>query len=221
MVGINLIENSKGWQWLVYLLLSVSINLAIGSALNTDAELAIKPPAQSLQLNLMSLEVPATPLSQPPIPTGITEPRLERVVTDTQAEETLAIIDNQEIKPEEPAEPKELVQLPQEEPAEPVIPQESPAVVQIIKEAQYRYQIPPVYPARALDLGQQGTVTLHAEVMPDGRPRQLKVAHSSGYRLLDLAALSAVKRWEFEPVSINETIIASWVSVPVQFVIGK
>ncbi len=89
----------------------------------------------------------------------------------------------------------------------------------VIYEATYRLQTPPVYPRRALELGQQGVVTLHAEVLPNGDPRDLKVAKSSGYRLLDMAALAAVKKWKFEPRNVDGNAVASWVRVPVNFVI--
>jgi protein TonB len=89
----------------------------------------------------------------------------------------------------------------------------------IIQEARYRKQTPPIYPRRALELGQQGTVTLHAQVTEDGLPRALKVAASSGHRLLDMAALAAVKAWEFEPTTVNGQTVTRWVRVPVRFVI--
>lgn len=88
-----------------------------------------------------------------------------------------------------------------------------------IKEASYRRQTPPVYPRRALELGQQGNVILHALIKPDGFPSELKVEDSSGHSLLDKAALAAVRKWEFEPVDNNGTTIASWVRVPIEFVI--
>lgn len=89
----------------------------------------------------------------------------------------------------------------------------------VVHEARYRRQMPPAYPRRALDLGQQGTVTLHAEVLPSGDPRELKIAKSSGHRLLDMAALAAVRKWKFEPTSVDGAAIVSWVRVPVNFVI--
>jgi periplasmic protein TonB len=92
-------------------------------------------------------------------------------------------------------------------------------IASVINEAKYRRQTAPVYPRRALELGQQGIVMLHAEVLPDGRPGDLKVVQSSGYRLLDISALAAVKTWEFEPTNINGAIVTSWVRVPVHFVI--
>lgn len=89
----------------------------------------------------------------------------------------------------------------------------------LIGEARFRKQTPPRYPRRALELGQQGTVILHAKIMADGAPGTLKIAESSGHRLLDKAALSAVKKWQFEPTHEDGSAITSWVSVPVSFVI--
>ena len=89
----------------------------------------------------------------------------------------------------------------------------------VLHEARYRQQTPPLYPRRALDLGQQGTAILHVEVTHDGFTRTLKVAQSSGHRLLDRAALAAVRKWEFEPTEMNGKRITSWVRVPVNFII--
>ena len=89
----------------------------------------------------------------------------------------------------------------------------------IQQEARYRRQTPPVYPRRAYELGQQGTVLLFAQVLPNGRPGELKVAQSSGHSLLDMSALAAVRAWEFEPFTINGSEVATWVRVPVRFVI--
>ncbi|USG59538.1 energy transducer TonB [Sneathiella marina] len=89
----------------------------------------------------------------------------------------------------------------------------------VLNEARYRHQTSPTYPRRALDMGQQGTVTLHAKVLTNGEPGELKVAQSSGHRLLDRAALSAVKKWKFEPTRVDGSAIVSWVRVPVNFVI--
>ena len=89
----------------------------------------------------------------------------------------------------------------------------------VLHEAHYRQQTAPLYPRRALDLGQQGTAILHVEVTHNGFTRTLKVAQSSGHRLLDRAALAAVRKWEFEPTQMNGKRITSWVRVPVSFII--
>lgn len=89
----------------------------------------------------------------------------------------------------------------------------------VVHEAKYRKKTVPNYPRRAWELGQQGVVLLHAKVMPSGYPDEIKVVGSSGYRLLDKAALAAVKQWAFVPTSVNGQAVSSWVSVPVNFVI--
>lgn len=91
----------------------------------------------------------------------------------------------------------------------------------VVHNANYRRRTPPVYPRRAVELGQQGVVLLHAEVLPDGHPRELKVVQSSGHRLLDVAAMAAVKTWQFEPSSVDGAPVTSWVRVPVRFVIQQ
>lgn len=91
----------------------------------------------------------------------------------------------------------------------------------IISEAQYKYRKPIVYPTQARRRGQQGKVKLHVLISESGRPMELKVVESSGFSLLDKAALAAVKKWEFiPPVTKNETQL-SWVSVPVDFVLRR
>lgn len=89
----------------------------------------------------------------------------------------------------------------------------------VIQKAKIRRRSPPVYPRRAYELGQQGLVMLHALVAPNGVAQRFKIETTSGHRMLDKAALAAVKKWEFEPHLKNGLKIQSWVSVPVQFVI--
>lgn len=89
----------------------------------------------------------------------------------------------------------------------------------VIHKANYRRRTPPSYPRRAYELGQQGLVLLHALVAVDGLAKQLKLKTSSGHRILDRAALAAVRKWEFEPPVQNGQKIQSWISVPVRFVI--
>ncbi len=87
----------------------------------------------------------------------------------------------------------------------------------VYSEAQYLQRQAPRYPARARTLGQQGTVVLHAEVLPSGYSQHLEVAVSSGYQLLDGAALAAVRNWQFVPAYAQGHPVAHWVSVPVRF----
>lgn len=77
--------------------------------------------------------------------------------------------------------------------------------------------VPPSYPRRALDLGQEGEVIVRALVGPGGDSREVKLWRSSGVAALDEAALRAVRRWAFEAARIDGRPVEAWVEVPVRF----
>jgi protein TonB len=89
----------------------------------------------------------------------------------------------------------------------------------MVREATPRYKInpPPRYPRTARRRGAQGTVMLSVYVDTRGRVANLWVFESSGYRVLDNAALEAVKKWSFEPGRKGRITVAMWVNVPVRF----
>ena len=57
----------------------------------------------------------------------------------------------------------------------------------------------PKYPPAARRAGQQGTVTLSFTIGSSGEVISAQIAKSSGYILLDNAALSAIRSWRFKP----------------------
>ena len=75
----------------------------------------------------------------------------------------------------------------------------------------------PPYPLTARRRGMEGSVLLRAYVREDGQCIEVQLKHSSGYDLLDNAALQTVKRWRFVPASRGGTAVASWVEIPVSF----
>jgi periplasmic protein TonB len=81
----------------------------------------------------------------------------------------------------------------------------------------YRDNPPPAYPVLARKRGYEGTVILEVLVNKNGRVTDLKIYHSSGYAVLDEAALATVKDWQFQPGSRGETAIDMWVRVPIRF----
>ena len=76
---------------------------------------------------------------------------------------------------------------------------------------------PPAYPPRARDLGQEGEVLLQARLDPTGTPEEVIVKRSSGFDMLDRAAVAAVRRWAFEPGRRGDRPVAAWVQIPVRF----
>jgi len=80
---------------------------------------------------------------------------------------------------------------------------------------------PPPYPESARRLHQEGLVVLAVMVNADGIPTGVSVLHSSGFTVLDNAALKAVQRWKFRAAMLAGIPIASRVEVPVRFRLGR
>jgi protein TonB len=54
----------------------------------------------------------------------------------------------------------------------------------------------------------------------DGRVERLAVDRSSGYEILDRAALDSVKEWAFFPAKQGGKPVESWVLLPVKFALN-
>jgi len=78
---------------------------------------------------------------------------------------------------------------------------------------------PPKYPPLAREKGYEGTVYLRVQVQGDGRVGTLAVDRSSGYEILDRAAADSVKEWTFLPAQKDGRPLASWVLLPVKFML--
>lgn len=83
--------------------------------------------------------------------------------------------------------------------------------------ASYLRNPPPAYPAVARRSGEEGTVLLRVLVGRDGAPLKVEVDQTSRSRVLDHAALDAVKGWRFVPARRGAENIEAWVRVPVSF----
>lgn len=81
----------------------------------------------------------------------------------------------------------------------------------------YGFTPRPGYPAVAIRRGYEGTVLVHVRVLPNGEPEAVSVMRSSGHRILDKAAVAAVKKWKFVPAQRGFKAVASWVQVPIEF----
>jgi protein TonB len=90
----------------------------------------------------------------------------------------------------------------------------------IVFEGKPRFRVPPtpaVYPARAIELGQQGEALVRVRLDPDGSAAEILLWRGSGFDLLDRAALKAVRGWQFLPAVRNGRPVAAWVEIPVRF----
>lgn len=75
----------------------------------------------------------------------------------------------------------------------------------------------PRYPRLSRRKGQQGTSIFRVRVSDKGVVSEVRLFESSGYQLLDKAAMSAIKKWEFEPANLSGMAMAAWIQVPVKF----
>ncbi len=80
-----------------------------------------------------------------------------------------------------------------------------------------RYTVPAIYPRIAKKEGWEGTVTLLVVVDVKGKPAEITVDKSSGHKVLDNAAIHAVRKWIFSPAKDGNIPIRSSVKLPVHF----
>lgn len=78
---------------------------------------------------------------------------------------------------------------------------------------------PPVYPPEARRRRQSGTVLVHLLIEADGRVSKATITSSSGFPLLDRAALKAVTSWRFSPATSGGIAIRCEADLPVEFVL--
>ena len=81
----------------------------------------------------------------------------------------------------------------------------------------YRNNPPPSYPTIARKRGYQGNVVLEVLINKQGKIIDLRVYSSSGYSMLDKAAIASVKKWLFRPGMRGPDKIEMWVRVPIRF----
>ena len=81
----------------------------------------------------------------------------------------------------------------------------------------YGFTPRPGYPAVAIRRGYEGSVLLNVHVLPNGKPEEVTIFKSSGLKVLDNAALKAVKKWRFVPAQRGFKAVSSWVKVPIEF----
>jgi protein TonB len=92
---------------------------------------------------------------------------------------------------------------------------------QLSSHAHYLSNPKPDYPEVARQQHQEGMVVVSVEVGTDGRASDVILARSSGFPLLDTAALQAVRRWRFEPAQVGGLPVSSRVDVPVGFSLSR
>jgi protein TonB len=94
---------------------------------------------------------------------------------------------------------------------------ETPAPLAISTQPDYLKNPAPVYPAAARRRHEEGLVILTVNVSTEGHAAKVSIKKSSGFKLLDAAAIEAVQNWEFEPARLGPVSLESEVEVPIRF----
>jgi len=79
----------------------------------------------------------------------------------------------------------------------------------------------PRYPRLATKRGYQGSVMLEVLVTREGRAGEIRIFQTSGHGILDRAAVSAVRKWLFEPGKKGDMPVGMWMRLPIRFEIEK
>ena len=76
---------------------------------------------------------------------------------------------------------------------------------------------PARHPAALQERGIEGLVRLRVQVLAQGQAGQVLLQASSGWRLMDEAALASARACRFRPAKDGERQVDSWVEFPVRF----
>jgi protein TonB len=85
----------------------------------------------------------------------------------------------------------------------------------------YKTNPPPHYPEIGRRRGYEGRTLLKVEVLKNGRAGRIEIEESSGYKVLDTAALKSVKAWTFVPGIVNGLKATQWIRVPIRFALKQ
>ncbi|MBT2325899.1 energy transducer TonB [Variovorax paradoxus] len=77
----------------------------------------------------------------------------------------------------------------------------------------------PRYPAEAKRNGMQGKVVARVMVEPSGTVSSVEIGRTSGFPVLDRAAMEAAKCQRYEPGTLGGVPSAMWTEFPVNFVL--
>lgn len=79
----------------------------------------------------------------------------------------------------------------------------------------------PSYPYFARTMNYEGLVVVRVEIAADGTAARIEIAESSGYNILDEAAVDTVKEWAFVPAMKDGIAITTWLEIPIRFMLTE
>lgn len=191
--------------------LAIALHVAVAMVLFMPVQQAIAPVEE---FSTLIMTVPPKPIPDPPLPPKPDKPKTSTVLST-------------------PTPPIAPITLPPDNIVDnttdiglPILPPvdigEPPAIGMGFVELQADLAPAPVYPGQAITRNQEGRVVLRVLVDEHGRPAEVAVETSSGFRLLDEAALKIVRaRWHFIPAQRDGAAIVAWALVPIVFQLDR
>lgn len=198
-----------GWFW-IFVVLSVAVHAVfLWRATWERAAVAVDSAPQVMSVRMVEV--------RPAPPEPVVEP--EPVVVPPRVIEPEPVITRSPEPAVVPMRPEPAAVAARPKPAAPKVAAVAPPKpsAPAFVEARPASNRPPHYPELARRNSWQGLCMVRVKVGADGRPGGVSVARSSGYGILDQAALTAVKRWKFSPRMVRGVASASTVEVPVNF----
>lgn len=218
--------------WLISFLIAAAFH---ASFLFVDKYLLVTPPDYGIQSTAASIEVYMVAAVPEPIQEApVVQEKIPELI-EAPSEMTVAKVEkNAEVKTPKEAQPEKIeIQKPQaksevkegdgsaKNPGESRTTLSAQASSETFgKEGKYQNP-PPQYPSLAERNGWEGTVMLKVFVEREGRASQVLIDRSSGFKVLDKAALKTVQKWQFEPGRLSSAVVASWIKIPIRFRIEK
>jgi len=106
-------------------------------------------------------------------------------------------------------------------PPAPPAPPAPPSDIAPSENISYRKLRPPKYPPQAIRQRHEGECVLRVLIGTDGKPKDVQVEKSSGFRELDRAAMDAVQGWVFNPGQRDGKSVEGWALVPFKFSLSE
>lgn len=205
----------------------IALLLVIGVHLGVLATILLSPsepaPVEIAQPTIQGVIVMAEPKVEPPPPEPLPPPpppekKPEPTPKPKPKPLPKAPPSERAVKAPEPEPeptPPPAVETPPAEP-KPVAPAPAPVVPPRADAGQLSNPAP-VYPTLSRRMREQGTVVLDILIRADGTVGEIKLKSSSGFKRLDDAAITAVRRWRYQPATQGGKAIDFWYELPLEF----
>ena len=211
--NINCVDRDRLISFALAFLIHLAAFLGTGAVLVKSAEYGVEAGQGGIEVNLVA----ALPV--------VEEVKAEEAPPPQKVEEIRQVVEEEFILPKE-EKPSALRPQPSAmikgDGSSPVPGKDSttlysPGGALVEARPNYLKNPPPPYPESARKMEQEGLVELLVSVNRGGSADAVEIRKSSGFTLLDQAAVKAVRRWKFHAAKIGSLAVESKVEVPIRF----